>query len=325
MVKALKPLALFLFIAVAIYVGAFLILAHVPFRGKPLIFRTAGYYKWPGGTSWASFKEFDPKEHRDAVIVGSSHAYRGYDPFVFGERGYRVFNLGTSSQTPLNTLPIIKHFLDSAHCPVLIMDVYEGSFHGPGLESTADLSQNQPSDGAAWDMAWALRDLRGLNMMALRLLSNRSKPYYEAPEYKGLGFCTLPDSIRTAAPEATKDTATLWARQRYFFEECVRLCKLRGIRMVVSSHYERRDRRGVTHQALAAYMDSVLAGTGVPYLDFTDDPAIEDRNWFKDNNHLNTAGARIFTGHLVDSLEALGVLSHKRVVLPLGPEKVGSR
>ena len=91
-------------------------------------------------------------------------------------------------------------------------------------------------------------------------------------------------------------------------QQTVDFIRERGIALVVSSHYARRDRRGDVHGALAHYMDSVLAGTGIPYLDYTNAPDIEDQNWFADHGHLNGTGARIFTGQLMDSLEAMGYL-----------------
>jgi len=316
--RLIKNAFVFLLALAAVYIVAFAVMAHVPFQGKPLIFRTGDYYNWPGGDTWQRFREFNPQERQDAVIIGSSHAYRGYDPFVFQERGHKVFNLGSSAQTPLNTYPLIQQYLDSAHCPMLIYDVYEGSFTNTGLESTADLTQNQPSDAAALDMAWAIRDLRGLNMMALRMLTGREKPYYTSTYYHGLGFCAIPDSVNKQAPPPPGKQIELSPVQRHFFEACIRLCHERGIRLVVTSHYARLNRRGSAHTVLAAYMDSILAGTGIPYLDYTDNPGTDDRHWFADDSHLNTTGARIFTGHLVDSLESLGILNTEQMALPPG-------
>lgn len=298
---------LFIGTVLVLYLAAVWGMCHLPVQGKPLIYRTGDYYNWPGGDTWQRFHEYDPKVRRDVVIIGSSHAYRGYDPSVFTQRGLSAFNLGSSAQSPLNSYFLIDHYLDSTNCPLLILDVYEGSMASSGLESTADLTQNQPNDAAALGMAWSLHDLRGLNMMALRMLGRREVPYYTAPDYQGLGYCPMPDSIKLAAGPPGKNQV-LAARQCHFFEKIVRLCRERGIRMVVSSHFARADRRGAPHAALASYVDSVLAGTGIPYLDFSEAPGIEDKNWFADNTHLNAAGARIFTGQLVDSLETLGYL-----------------
>lgn len=306
--RYLKSVLVLLGLTVAMYVGTFLVLSRVKVKGTPLIYITTDYYTWPGGDTWQRFQEFDPKVRHDAIIIGSSQAYRGYDPYVFQEHGFKVFNLGSNAQTPLNTYPLIEHFLDSAHCPLLIFDVSIGTFASTGLESTADLTQNQPSDAAAMDMAVAMRDLRGLNMLTLRTLARRDKPYYTSPNYQGLGFCAYSDSINTEASLQPVRQKDILPRQRHYFEACVRLCHERGIRLVVTSPYARRDRRGSAHLVLATYMDSVLTGTGVPYLDYTDSPGIDDLHWFADEGHLNTTGARIFTGHLMDSLESLGYL-----------------
>jgi len=305
----LKRGLLFLGVVLAVYAVAVLCLSHVVCSGRALIFRTGDYYNWPGGDTWARFRAFDRSVEWDAVIIGSSHAYRGYDPAVFAEQGYNVYNLGSSAQTPLNSYHIIKHYLDSAHCPLLIFDVYEGIFLNTGLESTADLTQNITSDKAALGMAWGLRDLRGLNMMALRWAVRHRRPYYESPHPVVKGFVALPDSVTRALLPARNSTLVLQERQKELFRQCVRLCQERGIRMVVAQHQARKGTNAERHAAFTAFIDSSLAGTSIPNLDLTFAPGLHDLHHFADHNHLNAAGARIFTGQLVDSLEALGWLS----------------
>lgn len=318
MAGMLKRLFLFAAATALLYLIGIAFMAYVPIKGRPLIFRTGEYYNWPGGDSWQRFHEFDKATRWDAVIIGSSHAYRGYDPAVFAKHGHHVFNLGSSAQTPLNSYQLVKHYLDSTNCRLVIYDVFESSFQNTGLESTADLTQNVTDDGAALGMAWALRDLRGLNMMALRMVTKGRAPFYTDPDYRSQGFVLDPDSVGTEVEAPVEKQVKIPERQRYFFEACVQLCRERGIRLVVSSHYARREWRGMSHVVLARYMGGVLAGTGIPYLDYTNTPGIEDRYWFIDHNHLNGTGARIFTGQLVDSLENLGILNRKQVALPLG-------
>ncbi|MBX2982332.1 MAG: hypothetical protein KF843_06660 [Flavobacteriales bacterium] len=306
--RLIKRLLLFGAAVALIYVASMFIMIKVPVMGTPLIFRTGDYYNLPGGHSWQRFHEFDPAKRWDAVIIGSSHAYRGYDPSVFAAHGHHAFNLGSSAQTPLNSYYVIEHYLDSTNCGLLIFDVFEGSLQNTGLESTADLTQNVTSDGAAWGMAWALRDLRGLNMMALRMISRPTEPDYTNSDYVGLGYAVKKDSVGTEAGPPSKKPVELFERQRHFLEACIQLCRDRGIPLVITSHYARSNMRGEAHEVLAQYMDSILTGTSIPYLDYTDTPGIEDRYWFFDHNHLNATGARIFTTELVDTLESLGYL-----------------
>lgn len=297
----------FLVAALGLYLLAMLVMARVPINGLPLVFRTADYYTWPGGDSWACFREFMPDTTYDAVVLGSSHAYRGYDPYVFAEEGYRVFNLGTSAQTPLNSYFILKRYLDSTNAPLIIFDIHEGVLINDGFESTSDLTINLPDAGPALGMAVAQRDLRTVNLVALRMGLDRRAPYYTEPGYLGLGYSPKPDSLKAAIPGEPRPVV-LNERQGEFLERCIRLCNERGMRMVIVSHYARANMRGDYHRPLTNYLDSLLGDTEVPYLDFSSVPGIEDMDWFYDYNHLNRAGARHFTRQLVDSLEALGYL-----------------
>lgn len=307
----LRRALVFLLVAALVYTALMALMAHVRINGRPLVFRTGDYYALPGGSSWALFKEYDPGERQDAVIIGSSHAYRGYDPQVFQAHGHRVFNLGTSAQSPLNSFQLIRHFLDSSNCPLLIYDLYDGVMLNDGFESTVDLTQNQSSWAVALGLAWAQRDLRGLNMLSLRLLSRRDSSYYDYGEYQGRGFTLWTDSIKTPAGRASLAEVEFPERQRHFLEASLRLCRERGIKVVATNHYARSNMLGTRHRMFKHYADSILAATGTPYLDLSTVEGIDDRNWFADGTHLNGTGARIFTAQLVDTLEALGHLRRR--------------
>ncbi len=300
-----KRTLIFLFVTATLYGTTMVLLSRIMADGRPLIYSTAKYYKWPGGVSWFRFKEYDPTKQQDAVIIGSSHAQRGYDPRIFSKHGYRVFNLGSPSQTPSNSYYLIQAFLDSLNAPLLIFDAYSGVLRVDGLESASDLIINQPNLGASAGMAWALGGLRAFNLYTLRLFNPDRKPL-ETPllgKYLGLGYISAPDSIGTVADSVQK-WKPLWRSQSRYFQRCIQLCKERQIQMVVTAHFARSEQRGTYHRAFVQYMDSLLAGTNIPFLDFTDAPGIQDKNWFMDSQHLNTAGAVIFTELLIDSLES---------------------
>ena len=306
--RFLKYALLFIAVSAAMYIGAFVVLSRVKVKGMPLIFRTADYYKPRGGISWHRFQEFDPAVRHDVIIMGSSHAHRGYDPHVFEARGYSAFNLGSSSQSPMNSYYLIQAYLNSSNTGLLIMDVYDTNFIKDGLESTSDLTQNVPGAAVAIRMAWGLRDLRALNMLTLRFTNPNMGDYYEDLDYHGLGYAYNTDSVKKAEGIYNDTTIQISPMQRRYFAQCVELCRERGIRMVVSSHYGRAAWNRTRHAKFAAFIDSTLAGTGIPYIDYTFEPGIDDLNNFADLSHLNDAGAQIFTGHLVDSLGSLGYL-----------------
>lgn len=296
----------FIGVCAFLYVAAFIVLTRWNTPKGPMAYRTTDYYKFKGGSSLQRFTEFDRSKRYDAVIIGSSHAYRGYDPGVFASHGHAAFNLGSSAQTPINTYWLVRELLDSSNAPLLIMDVYEPMFKNSGLESTADLALNQPSSVAAVGMVLSLGDLRGLNFLALRFLSPTNTVYPTDSQYSGLGFVPHMDSVKVEALLPANGSMEFNRAQQRAFEATVALCRERGITLVIASHFARRNRRGTSHEALVRYVQHVTSETGIPYLDFTGVPGINDKYWFYDESHLNLAGARIFTEQLVDSLESLG-------------------
>lgn len=297
----------FFTITLALYCMAMAALCHIHIQGTPIVYRTADYYTIPGGVNWQRFHEFDKQRFHDVVILGSSHAGRGYDPHVFESRGYSAYTLGSANQTPLNSYQLLKYYLDKSNCGMVIFDAFDNVFWNDGLECTSKLSQNQPDNRAAIGMAWALQDLRCINLLGLRFLSSEKKPYFLSNEYKGLGFQLKTDSIK-AFPGPVWKPSPLLDKQCHYFEKLVDLCKEREIRLVVSSQYARNNLRGSFHAPLATYLAQTLTGSEVPYLDFTDAQIIDELNWFADGDHLNGTGAKFFTQQLVDSLEAIGYL-----------------
>jgi hypothetical protein len=82
----------------------------------------------------------------DLLFLGSSHAYRGFDPRIFQEEGIRTFNLGSSSQTPLQTRILLNRYLDQLNPEQVIFEVYPVTFELDGVESGIDLIANDRKD-----------------------------------------------------------------------------------------------------------------------------------------------------------------------------------
>lgn len=67
-------------VAVVAYVLLFTVLFRVQWSGLPMVHGTSKALKWKGGNSFQKFQEHDPDSSYQVVFLGSSHAYRGYDP-----------------------------------------------------------------------------------------------------------------------------------------------------------------------------------------------------------------------------------------------------
>lgn len=302
----------FILATAVVYLLLFAVLVKVRVGERPILLRTNDYYQTKGGVSSMKFQEWPADSTYDAIVIGSSHAYRGYDPRVFGERGHRMFNLGTSAQTPLSSYAVLKAHVGPGRTPLVIFDVYESAFDHPGVESVSDLTLNMRDDGAALGLALAFRDLRGLNMFAYRMLDKGSPPAWVLRDYVGRGAAISPDSARAGVKYPRPRPFHMDARQLEKFLDCLDLCADRGIRVVLSSHYYPQQGERLRHRRFRHELDSVLAHRQRPaplWVDLAETPGIDDHDHFCDHNHLNAAGARRFSEQLIDSLEAHGLLA----------------
>ena len=99
----LKNILLFGLIALTSYITLFSVLYFIRIGNVPLVYRTTQGNVFKGGLTYKKFQDFDKNEKYDIIILGSSHAYRGYDPVIFESYGYKIYNLGTSAQTLLSS------------------------------------------------------------------------------------------------------------------------------------------------------------------------------------------------------------------------------
>lgn len=306
--RLIRSAAWFLGTALVIYLVALFALCHIRPGGRPLVYRTGDYYQWKGGVAWAKFHEFDPTQRWDALVIGSSHAYRGYDPAAFAARGDRVFNLGSSAQTPMNGYYLLEQYADRAHTGLVIFDLYENTFDQDGMESTSELTQDVPSDAAAAGMALSLMDPRGINLFGVRMMTKDLPPLYQDSTYRSAGFAPRADTARADIHYDKGRPFHASAMQDRYFRRCIALCAERNVPLVLVTHPYPEQSDHVRHATFHAYVDSVRGPSGPPYWDFAYVQGLNNATHFVDHTHLNAAGARLFSEALADSLHAHGYL-----------------
>ena len=87
----------------------------------------------------AKLKEAEKVKNIDVLIIGSSHAYRGYDTRIFNHAGLSAFNLGSDGQTPLSTEFLVKRYVKGLNPKFVIIDVYPVLLGNDGMESQLEL------------------------------------------------------------------------------------------------------------------------------------------------------------------------------------------
>lgn len=171
---------MFFVVALFGYCAIFLIWTNaIPNRAlkKNLNFKMGSY-----GSMFSRIQEADTVSDVDILVLGSSHAYRGFDPRIFKESGFKLFNLGSSNQTPLQSHTLTMTYLERLDPKLVIYEVYPGIFQQDGLESTLDLIANGPLNTGLFKVTLKLNHLKAYNALLFRLFNQAFGKYNDFVE-----------------------------------------------------------------------------------------------------------------------------------------------
>lgn len=127
-------------------------------------------YKRIGGSSGFRLNELEKRKNLDVLITGSSHAYRGIDSRYLQQKGLNTFNMGSSSQTPIQTKWLLKKHLKRLNPKLVILEMDPSIFCSDGIESSLDLISNYPDVIQTFDLAWG--HLKTFNTFIFSLYHN---------------------------------------------------------------------------------------------------------------------------------------------------------
>ena len=94
------------------------------------------------GHTYSRLDEVEDIKNIDILFLGSSHSYRGFDTRIFRKYGYTVFNLGSSSQTPIQTKFLLTKHIKQLNPKIIIFDVFHKTSSNKGVESAIDILSN---------------------------------------------------------------------------------------------------------------------------------------------------------------------------------------
>lgn len=106
----------------------------------------------------------------DVLFLGSSHAYRGFDTRNFST--LKSFNLGSSSQTPIQTQTLLYRYFDKLSPKIVIYEVYPGTFSADGTESSLDIIANDINDVYSVKMALKVNNIKVYNTLMYGFISD---------------------------------------------------------------------------------------------------------------------------------------------------------
>jgi hypothetical protein len=144
------------------------------------------------GHMYTRMKELKSTGKVDVLVIGSSHAYRGFDPRIFAHAGIKIFDLGSSAQTPIQTEILVKKYSERLGPKLVIFEVFPGVFSNDGVESSVDLISNGPIDFSTIMMALRINNLITYNTLFFHSFKKLFlKDNFKEPDCKN-GECYIP-------------------------------------------------------------------------------------------------------------------------------------
>jgi hypothetical protein len=262
-------------------------------------------------------KEIPSYHDVDILILGSSHAYRGFDPRMFAEDGLRVFNLGSSAQTPIQTKVLLKRYLEDLNPKLILYEVYPGTFTSDGVESALDILANDRNDLFSIQMALKINNIKVYNTLIYGVFNDILSLDRDFIEAKTIGSDTYIEGGFVEKTVATNEEAPnfsprVWNLEQYqltAFEDILASLEEKGIKVALIQ-------APITANRYQAYLnsgeiDAYFRQFG-DYYNFNELISLSDQEHFYDDHHLNQSGVEIFNQALLEILDADGFFNFKK-------------
>lgn len=243
-------------------------------------------------------------ENPDVLILGSSHAYRGFDVRIFNKAGYKVFNMGSSSQTPLQTYILLQRYLKTIRPRCVVYEVFPETFTNMGIEGATNLMSNDRNDSLSYDMAIEINNLITYNTLAYGYYHDFTRSENANPEinlpavdvYVPGGYVEKEVTYFNNRPANKKTDVIFNKSQRNAFEKSIALLKKNHIKYILvfaplpKSKYNSYKNKS----EIALYFKQ----QGL-YYDYNTKVSLNDSLHFFDDNHLNQRGVELFNHQLL--------------------------
>jgi len=299
----LKDIGLFTIFLTVFYSLSLLVWGRLPMLVQPNLYYQLGAL----GHMNTRLKEIKNFTDIDILFLGSSHAYRGFDPRVFKSAGLSTFNLGSSSQTPIQTRLLLKRYLIQLAPKLIIYETTPGAFPADGVESALDIIANDKNDIYSLLMTLKLNHIRIYNNFVygvMRDLFGLNDSYKEPLNKNSDTYITggyVEKEMRHYKVKSHKNrTWSFNDNQLSEFEAIVTMIRDANIDLILVQ-------APVTPSLYSSFQDNIsfdstMSGYST-YYNFNEILQLDDSFHFFDSNHLNQNGVDVFNNKLIDVLQ----------------------
>ncbi len=247
----------------------------------------------------------------DILCIGSSRAYRGFDLRIYKSAGFSSFNLGTSNQTPVQSLFLLKKYLSQLRPQTIIFEVNPDIFSNDGVESAIDIISNESPDINLLKMARQTKNIKVWNTLIYSFFNKwtgiednfSESASKNGQTYNKGGYVSI-ENQRYDRTKGTSYYCKLNKIQLTAFEEICSLSASKDIQLlliqspVTSSVYHTCTENG--------HFDRLMSQKAA-YFNFNKLINLTDTLHFSDGQHLNQLGVAALNKEIIK----LGPFRHK--------------
>lgn len=254
------------------------------------------------GHNYLRLQEVRQTSNVDLLFLGSSHAYRGFDTRIFRASNYKAFNLGSSSQTPIQTLILIDRYLKKLNPKLVVFEVNPMVFASDGVESGLDLIVNDNNDLHSLKMVFNQKNIKLYNTYLYTLVNGifNDTVYVKNKAYKKGGYVAKLKPAYFNGEEQDKTLITFNENQIKSFETILRRLNKNGINYILvqapvtSLKYNSYSNIKAFNSLMASYGD---------YYNYNEVLNLNDTIDFYDSHHLNQTGVNVFNKAFINFLD----------------------
>ncbi|MFH1525192.1 MAG: hypothetical protein ABIG69_00865 [Bacteroidota bacterium] len=259
------------------------------------------------GHLFTRVREIPQFKNINILFVGSSRAYRGFDTRIYLKQNLACFNLGSSSQTPLQTEILLKRYLNSLNPKIVIYEVGPDIFEGDGVESSLDLIANDKIDYESFRMAGEINNIKTYNAIlysSIRLSFNLDKNFKEKSPNRGEtyihgGYVETKLKFNDEIDDFENSMIEMNPNQVFHFERIVKSLLEKNIQVILVQAPIAKNR--YSSYSNMAEIDNYFSKYQT-YWNFNKILSLSDSIHFSDSHHLNQNGDKLFNEKLIDLL-----------------------
>ena len=249
------------------------------------------------------FNEIPTNTNVDYMILGTSHAYRSYDPRIFAKAGFSSYNLGSSSQPLGVTRSIYEKYVKQLQPKNIILDIYPIFLNRDATEGTINmlpLFYNDPD--FVWDALQIHHPIILNNLIYFNFFGNPNAVKAQESEkdtYVSGGFVQRTERLKVIPDRFETSKTTVDPVQVQHIKDIIADAKKRGINVYLFQAPIPKARFESIQNT--PEIDRLLHSLG-NYHNFNAEKHLPNQYFF-DDSHINQGGVEIYDPWVINILK----------------------